>query len=149
VTVPFLDLAAATAELQAEISAALERVVRSGWYIGGTEVAAFEERYADYCETAKCVGVGNGLDALHLTLRAMDVGAGDEVIVASNGFIATWLAVSMTGATPIPVEPDPLTHNLDAALVEAAIKDRRKAIAVLQEARTRAVWVPMILAEEE
>jgi len=128
VIVPFLDLAAATAELQAEISAALERVVRSGLYIGGTEVAAFEERYADYCGTANCVGVGNGLDALHLTLRAMDVGAGDEVIVASNGFIATWLAVSMTGATPIPVEPDPLTHNLDAALVEAAITERTRVI---------------------
>jgi len=127
-TVPFLDLAAATAELQAEIHAAVGRVIGSGWYIGGTEVAEFEERYADYCGAGHCVGVGNGLDALHLTLRAMGVGPGDDVIVASNGFIATWLAVSMTGATPIPVEPDPLTHNLDPSLVEAAISERTRVI---------------------
>jgi dTDP-4-amino-4,6-dideoxygalactose transaminase len=92
--VPFLDLAAATAELRAEIDAAVARVVGSGWYIGGTEVTAFEERYADYCGAGHCVGVGNGLDALFLVLAAMGVGAGDEVIVASNGFIATLLAVS-------------------------------------------------------
>jgi len=127
-TVPFLDLAAATAELQSEINTAVDRVIRSGWYIGGTEVTAFEARYADYCGAAHCVGVGNGLDALHLTLRAMGVGPGDEVIVASNGFIATWLAVSMTGATPVPVEPDPLTHNLDPSLVEAAITGRTRVI---------------------
>jgi dTDP-4-amino-4,6-dideoxygalactose transaminase len=126
--VPFLDLAAATAEMDAEIGAAVQRVVRSGWYIGGTEVSTFEERYADYCGAAHCVGVGNGLDALHLTLRALDIGPGDEVIVASNGFIATWLAVSMTGATPIAVEPDPLTHNLDPALVEEKITERTRAI---------------------
>jgi dTDP-4-amino-4,6-dideoxygalactose transaminase len=128
VDIPFLDLAAATAELQTEIEAAVDRVVRSGWYIGGTEVTAFEERYADYCGAGHCVGVGNGLDALHLTLRAMDAGPGDEVIVASNGFIATWLAVSMTGATPVPVEPDPRTHNLDPSLVEAAITERTRVI---------------------
>ena len=95
--IAFLDLAAANAELRVEIDAAVQRVIESGWYIGGTEVIAFEERYADYCGADHCVGVGNGLDALHLALRAMDVGPGDEVIVASNGFIATWLAVSMTG----------------------------------------------------
>jgi len=128
VTVPFLDVAAAAAELKAEIDVAVMRVVHSGRYIGGVEIAAFEERYAGYCGAAHCVGVGNGLDALHLTLRAMDVGPGDEVIVASNGFIATWLAVSMTGATPVPVEPDPLTHNLDPALVEAAITERTRVI---------------------
>lgn len=126
--VPFLDLAAGTSELRAEIHAAVERVLRSGWYIGGTEVTAFEERWADYCGAHHCVGVGNGLDALHLALRAMDVGPGDEVIVASNGYIATWLAVSIAGATPIPVEPDPQTHNLDASLVEAAITDRTRVI---------------------
>lgn len=127
-TVPFLDIATATAELKVEIGAAVDRVVRSGWYIGGSELSAFEERYADYCGAAHCVGVGNGLDALHLTLRAMDVGPGDEVIVASNGFIATWLAVSMTGAAPVPVEPDPLSHNLDPALVEAAVTERTRVI---------------------
>ena len=127
-TVPFLDLAAATAELHAEIDAAIDRVVRSGWYIGGTEVTGFEERYADYCGAGHCVGVGNGLDALHLVLRALDIGPGDEVIVAGNGYIATLLAVSMTGATPVAVEPDPLTHNLDPALVEPAITERTRAI---------------------
>ena len=127
-TIPFLDLAAATAELQSEINAAVDRVIRSGWYIGGTEVAEFEERYADYCGAGHCVGVGNGLDALHLTLKAMGIGEGDEVIVASNGFIATLLAVSMTGAAPVAVEPDPLTHNLDPALVEAAITERTRVI---------------------
>ena len=126
--IPFLDLAAATAELQAEINAAVDRVILSGWYIGGTEVAEFEERYADYCGAGQCVGVGNGLDALHLTLRAMGVGPRDEVILASNGFIATWLAVSMTGATPVAVEPDPFTHNLDPSLVEAAITERTRVI---------------------
>jgi dTDP-4-amino-4,6-dideoxygalactose transaminase len=128
VTVPFLDLAAATAELQSEIDDAVGRAVRSGWYIGGDEVTAFERRYAQYCATDQCVGVGNGFDALHLTLRAMDVGPGDEVIVASNGFIATWLAVSMTGATPVAVEPDPRTHNLDPAFVEAAITERTRVL---------------------
>jgi dTDP-4-amino-4,6-dideoxygalactose transaminase len=128
VTIPFLDVAAATAELQAEIGGAVDRVLRSGWYIGGTEVTAFEQRFAGFCGAEHCVGVGNGLDALHLTLRAMDIGPGDEVIVASNGFIATWLAVSMTGATPVAVEPDPLTHNLDPALVEAAVTGRTKVI---------------------
>src|SRR5690349_12020241 len=126
--VPFLDLAAATSELEAEIQAAIERVVRSGWYIGGAEVTAFEERWAEYCDAGHCVGVGNGLDALHLALRAMGIGPGDEVIVASNGYIATWLAVSMAGAAPVPVEPDPQTHNLDPALVEAAITDRSRVI---------------------
>jgi len=128
VNVPFLDLASATAEVQAKVDAAIDRVVRSGWYIGGPEVGAFEEKYADYCGSSHCVGVGNGLDALHLTLRAMEVGPGDEVIVSSNGFIATWLAVSMTGATPVAVEPDPLTHNLDPALVEAAVTERTRVI---------------------
>ena len=105
--VPFLDVAAAYAELRSEIDAAVSRVLASGWYIGGPEVAAFEAEFAAYCEAGHGVGVGNGLDALHLTLRALGIGPGDEVIVASNGFIATLLAVSMTGATPVLVEPDP------------------------------------------
>ena len=89
---------------------------------------AFEQEFADYCDAKYCVGVGNGLDALHLILRAYGIGAGDEVIVPSNTFIATWLAVSYAGATPVPVEPDPRTFNLDPNRIEAAITPRTKAI---------------------
>ena len=126
--IPFLDLGAATSDLKAEIDAAVARVVKSGWYIGGPEVAAFEAEWADYCGAKHAVGVGNGLDALHLALKAVGVGPGDEVIVASNGYIATQLAVTMAGATPVPVEPDPATYNLDPARIEAAITPRTKAI---------------------
>jgi dTDP-4-amino-4,6-dideoxygalactose transaminase len=126
--VPFLDLKAVYAELQTELDAAAQRVLASGWYITGPEVEAFETEFAAYCGARHCVGVGNGLEALHLTLRALDVGPGDEVIVPSNTFIATWLAVSYAGATPVPVEPDEQTYNLDPALVEAAITPRTKAI---------------------
>jgi dTDP-4-amino-4,6-dideoxygalactose transaminase len=126
--VPFLDLRSAYEELRDEIDAAMRRVAASGWYIGGPECNAFEEAYAAYCEAAHCVGVGNGLDALHLALRAMEIGPGDEVIVSSNTFIATLLGVSMVGATPVPVEPDPATHNLDPARIEAAITPRTRLI---------------------
>lgn len=126
--VPFLDVAAATAECRAEIDAAIARVVDSGRYILGEEVAAFEAEFADYCGTSHCVGVGNGLDALHLSLRALGIGRGDEVIVASNTFIATWLAVTMAGATPVPVEPDLRRHNMNVDGVERALTDRTRAI---------------------
>ena len=126
--IPFLDLAAATRELKAEIDSAVARVVDSGWYVGGPEVAAFEAEWADYCSAGHCVGVGNGLDALNLALKAVGVGPGDEVIVASNGYIATQLAVTMAGATPVPVEPDPATHNIDPAKIAAAISGRTRAI---------------------
>ena len=126
--VAFLDLGAATRALHADIIDAVTRVVDSGWYVGGAELAGFEADYAAYCQADHCVGVGNGLDALTLALRAMDVGPGDEVIVAANGYIATLLAVSMTGATPVLVEPDPATHNLDPTRVEAAITPRTRVI---------------------
>lgn len=126
--VPFLDLKAATTELKDEIDAAVARTVESGWYVGGPEIAGFEQAFANYCGSTHAVGVANGLDALHLSLRAMDVGPGDEVILASNGYIATVLAVSIVGATPVLVEPDPATHNLDHARVEAAITPRTKVI---------------------
>ena len=126
--IAFLDLAAATRELKAEIDAAVARVVTSGWYVGGPEVAAFEAEWAHYCGARHGVGLGNGLDALHLALKAVGVGPGDEVIVASNGYIATQLAVSMAGATPVPVEPDSATHNLDPGRIEAAITPRTRAI---------------------
>jgi dTDP-4-amino-4,6-dideoxygalactose transaminase len=128
VSVPFLDLKSATEELRGEINEAVGRVVSSGWYIGGEEVERFEAGFGAYCGAAHCVGVGNGLDALHLALLAMDIGPGDEVIVPSNTFIATWLAVSMAGATPVPVEPDPATHNIDPARIEAALTRRTRAI---------------------
>lgn len=126
--IPFLDLKAPHVELRTEIDTAIARVLDSGWYILGPEVEAFEAEFATYCESTHCVGLANGLDALHLALRAMDVGPGDEVIVPSNTYIATWLAVSQCGATPVPVEPDPATHNLDPALIEAAITPRTKVI---------------------
>lgn len=126
--VPFLDLKAATDELSAEIHAAVARVVDSGWYILGPEVEAFEAEYAAFCGAAHCVGVANGLDALKLALIATGVGAGDEVIVPSNTFIATNLAVSQIGAIPCPVEPDPVSFNIDPERIEAAITPRTKAI---------------------
>jgi dTDP-4-amino-4,6-dideoxygalactose transaminase len=126
--IPFLDLKAAYLELKDEIDAAIARVCSSGWYILGEEVEAFEQEYAEYCEAKHCVGVGNGLDALVLALRALDVVPGDEVIVPSNTYIATWLAVSQVGAAPVPVEPDPATYNIDPSNIEAAITPRTKAI---------------------
>jgi dTDP-4-amino-4,6-dideoxygalactose transaminase len=125
---PFLDLKASNEAVYEEIMTALERVVRSGWYILGEEVDAFEADYAAYCGATHCVGVANGLDALHLALRALGIGPGDEVIVPSNTYIATWLAVSQCGATPIPVEPIAATHNLDPAKIEAAITPRTRVI---------------------
>jgi dTDP-4-amino-4,6-dideoxygalactose transaminase len=126
--IPFLDVGAAYKELKTEIDSAIERVLVSGWYILGTEVEAFEAEYAAYCEVNHAIGVGNGLDALHLALLAMDIGPGDEVIVPSNTYIATWLAVSQTGATPVPIEPDLRTFNIDPARIESAITPNTKAI---------------------
>src|SRR5688500_17659021 len=97
--IPFLNLGAAYQELKDDLEAASRRVMASGNFILGPEVAAFESEFAAYCEAAHCVGVGNGLEALHLILRALEIGAGDEVIVPTNTYIATWLAVSHAGAT--------------------------------------------------
>ena len=127
-SVPFLDLGAAYREIQTEIESAVLGSLRSGWYIGGQDVEAFEQEFAAFTETRHCVGVANGLDALRLALVAMGIGAGDEVIVPSNTYIATWLAVSQSGATPIPVEPVESTYNIDPDRIEAAITLRTKAI---------------------
>ena len=127
-SVPFLDLKAIQLQQQDALREAFDRVLHSGWYILGKEVSEFEAEYASYCEAAHCVGVANGLDALTLALRAMDVGPGDEVIVPSNTYIATWLAVSHVGATPVPVEPDALSFNIDPARIEAAITPRTRVI---------------------
>lgn len=127
-SIPFLDLRAAYLELKPEIDAAVARVLDSGWYILGPEVEAFEAEWAEFCGAAHAVGVGNGLDALTLALRALEIGPGDEVIVPSNTYIATWLAVSAVGATPVPVEPNPATYNIEPALIPTAITTRTKAL---------------------
>jgi dTDP-4-amino-4,6-dideoxygalactose transaminase len=126
--VAFLELEPTYNELREELDEAVSRVLRSGWYILGNEVESFEQSYSSFCEVKHCVGVGNGLDALYLCLLAMGVESGDEVIVPSNTYIATWLAVSQCGARPIPVEPDNSTYNLNPDLVEQAISSRTKAI---------------------
>ncbi len=126
--IPFLDLKAPHAELRDELRAAVGRVLDSGRYVLGGEVEDFEREFAGYCGAAHCIGVGNGLDALHLILRAYGIGAGDEVIVPSNTFIATWLAVSHAGAVPVPVEPDERTYNLDPRRIEAALTARTRAV---------------------
>ena len=126
--IPFLDLKAIQLAQRDELAAAFERVLESGWYILGAEVTQFEQEYADYCGAGHAIGVANGLDALSLALRAMGIGPGDEVIVPSNTYIASWLAVSHVGATPVPVEPDARTCNLDPARIEAAITPRTRAV---------------------
>lgn len=130
-TVQFLDLKAPYLELKEELDAAYRRVVDSGWYILGQEVESFDAEFATYCETKHCVGVGNGLDALHLIVRAYGIGPGDEVIVPSNTYIATWLAVTHAGAMPVPVEPDERTYNIDPSRIEQVITQKTKAIMVV------------------
>jgi dTDP-4-amino-4,6-dideoxygalactose transaminase len=127
-SIPFLDLGAAYGELKVEIDAAIHRVLDSGWYILGPEVDAFEAEWAAWCGAGHAVGLANGLDALILALRALDIGPGDEVIVPSNTYIATWLAVTAVGARPVPVEPDPATHNIDPTRIAVAITPATRAI---------------------
>lgn len=126
--IPFQNFTGPYEELKEDLDDAYQRFMRSGWYVLGTEVKAFEQEYADYCEAEHCVGVGHGLDALMLALRACDVGPGDEVIVPSNTYIATWLAVSQVGAKIVPVEPDPTTFNIDPGKITAAITAATKVI---------------------
>jgi dTDP-4-amino-4,6-dideoxygalactose transaminase len=127
-TIPFLDLKAINLTQQDALEAAMRRVLHSGWYVLGKEVDAFEKAYAAYCGTRHAIGVANGLDAIFLLLKAYGVGPGDEVIVPSNTYIATWLAASHCGATPVPVEPVEGTYNLDPQRVAAAITPRTRAI---------------------
>jgi dTDP-4-amino-4,6-dideoxygalactose transaminase len=126
--VPFLSLRGAGEELRAELDLAWRTVLESGTYILGEQVREFEREFAQYCGARHCVGVGNGLEALTLVLRAWDIGPGDEVIVPSNTYIATWIAVSATGAVPVPVEPDPATFNIDPDRIAAALTPRTRAI---------------------
>lgn len=126
--VPFLDLRSQYSHLQADLDKAYHRVMESGWFIMGVEKLAFEREFADYCGVRHCVGVGNGLDALHLVLKGYGIGVGDEVIVPANTFIATWLAVSYSGAKPVPVEPDAKNYNLDPECLESAVTNKTKAV---------------------
>lgn len=126
--VPFLDVGAGYRELHDEIDGALVRVLESGWYLLGRELESFERAFANFAGVKHCIGVGSGLDALNLGLRAMGIDPGTEVIVPSNTYIATWLAATHLGATPVPVEPDERTFNIDPAQVEARITPKTRAI---------------------
>jgi dTDP-4-amino-4,6-dideoxygalactose transaminase len=126
--VPFLEVKPGYEELREEFDAAYHRVMDSGLYLLGKELEQFEFEFAAYCQADYCVGVGNGLEALRLILRACEIGVGDEVIVPSNTFIATWLAVSYAGAVPVPVEPNPETFNIAPERIEASITSKTKAI---------------------
>ena len=126
--VPFVSFLPLERELDAELRASFERVYARSWYIEGQEDEAFEQAFAAYCGVRHCVGVGNGLDALMLILKALGIGPGDEVLVPSNTYIATALAVTYVGALPVFVEPDIRTFDLDPARIEAKITERTKAI---------------------
>jgi len=126
--IPLLDLKPAVQELRSELDEAYRRVTDSGHFLLGAELEAFESEYAESIGAEHCVGVANGLEALQLVLLAWGIGEGDEVIVPSNGYIATWLAVTHVGARPVPCEPDPNTHNLDPERLESVRTPRTKAI---------------------
>lgn len=126
--IPFVSFRPMERELNVELRKAFERVFESSWYIEGKEDEAFEKAFAEFCHTEYCVGVGNGLDALMLILKALEIGEGDEVVVPSNTYIATALAVTYVGAKPVFVEPDIRTFNIDISKIEDSITSRTKAI---------------------
>ena len=126
--IPFVSFIPLEKEINNELHAAFDRVLDASWYIDGKEDATFEKAFAEYCNTTFCVGVGNGLDALILSLRAYGIASGDEVIVPSNTFIATALAVTYVGATPVFVEPSLSTYTIDPDRIEESISERTKAI---------------------
>jgi len=126
--IPYLDLKVAHRALEQSLHEAFQHVLNSGWFILGEALEKFEREFAAYIDVKHCVGVGNGLEALHLLFKAYDIGEGDEVIVPSNTYIATWLAITYTGAKPIPVEPDPLMYNLNPDQIEKALTGKTRAI---------------------
>lgn len=126
--IPFVSFETMHGEIRDQLDSAYQSVMDSNYFIQGQACKRFEEEFAEYCGVKYCIGVGNGLDALMLVLRAMDIGAGDEVIVPSNTYIATALAVSYVGATPVFVEPEIKTFNIDPALIEEKINEKTKAI---------------------
>ena len=127
----FFDLRSVNNASKSELTAAFNRVLESGWYVLGNEVNRFESEFANYCEVGNCIGVGNCLDALQFILQGLGIGGGDEVIVPSNTYIATWLAVSNVGAIPVPVEPRIETYNIDPSRIQDSITSRTKAIIVV------------------
>ena len=127
----FFDLKSVNNASKSELTAAFNRVLESGWYVLGNEVNRFESEFANYCEVRNCIGVGNCLDALQFILQGLGIGDGDEVIVPSNTYIATWLAVSNVGAIPVPVEPRIETYNIDPSRIQDSITSRTKAIIVV------------------
>ncbi len=129
--VPFLDLHEVNERFRPEMDAAVKRVLDSGWYLLGKEDEAFEKAFAEFCGVKHCIGCANGLDALVLIIRAMGIGPGDEVIVPASTYIASILAISANGATPVLVEPDEATLLIDTAKIEAAVTPRTKAIMVV------------------
>lgn len=131
IRVPFLDLRQINSQYREALQSAMQRVLDSGWYILGQEVKVFEEAFAHYCHVKHCIGVANGLDALHLIIKAYGIGPGDEVLVPANTYIASILAISMNGATPVGVEPDLSTYNIDPNLIEACVTHKTKAILVV------------------
>lgn len=126
--IPFVDLNRQHSDISASIQSAIAGVLASGWFIQGPQLDAFEAEFAAYCQVDHCVGVGNGLDAIVLLLRAYGIGPGDEVIVPTNTFIATWLAVTAVGATVVPVEPNEATHNICPERVAERITSRTRCI---------------------
>lgn len=126
--IPFVSFKPLEMELDRDLREAFNRVFTKSWYIEGTEDKDFEKAFSEYCNTKYCVGVGNGLDSLYLSLRALEVGQGDEVIIPANTYIATALAVTYCGARPVFVEPDIRTFNINPSLIETAITERTKAI---------------------
>ncbi|MDA9707727.1 DegT/DnrJ/EryC1/StrS family aminotransferase [Prochlorococcus sp. AH-736-K21] len=126
--IQFLNVGSTYSEIKEEIDEAISEVLKSGWYILGKEVEKFEELWSYYCESKYAVGVASGLDSLILSLRALDIKEGDEIIVPSNTYIATWLAISAVGAKIIPIEPDENTHNIDVTKIDELINERTKAI---------------------
>jgi dTDP-4-amino-4,6-dideoxygalactose transaminase len=126
--IKFLDVGWTRRTLAKKIDEAVKRVLDSGWYIHGDELAAFEKEFAHYAGAKSCTGVGNGLDALELSLRAAGIGPGDDVLVPSNTYIATWLAVTRAGANPVPVEPLESTFNMNPDNLEGALTPQTKAV---------------------
>ena len=126
--IPFVSFKPLEKEIRNDLDVAYKRVLDRSWYIEGVEDKNFEEKFAAYCDTKYCVGCGNGLDALMLSLKALNIGAGDEVLVPSNTYIATALAVTYVGAKPVFVEPDIRTFNIDPALIEEKITPKTRAI---------------------
>ena len=126
--IPFLSFEAQNKVVKKDILDVVEKVFDSNWYVLGNSVTTFENKYAEFNGTKHCIGVANGLDALYISLRALGIGKGDEVILPSNTYIASWLAVSMVGAKPVPVEPDLHTYNINPNLIEAAITNKTKAV---------------------